>query len=31
VMSALARARQRLQRTLTQADLMRNQEAKRDL
>jgi RNA polymerase sigma-70 factor, ECF subfamily len=31
VMSALARARQRLQRALTQVDLMRNQEAKRDL
>jgi RNA polymerase sigma factor (sigma-70 family) len=31
VMSALARARQRLQRTLTHADPIRNQEAKREL
>ena len=31
VMSALARARQRLQRTLTQADPVRNQEARHDL
>ena len=31
VMSALARARQRLQRTLTQTDPVRNQEANREL
>jgi RNA polymerase sigma factor (sigma-70 family) len=31
VMSALARARQRLQRTLTQADAAKSQEAKREL
>ena len=31
VMSALARARQRLQSTLTQADAVKNQEAKREL
>jgi hypothetical protein len=30
-MSTLARARQRLQRALTQADPLKNQEAKREL